>query len=127
MQSTLRAILEDAPTIKVLCGDRIDWAARPQDDGYPAILMHLINDASGHTLDGSDGLSRGRVQIDCYGDGYGDATNLAKAVVQVLDGYRQDRFRGIFLDVRRDNTERSTNEAERPFRISLDFLTNWRA
>ncbi|WIY25120.1 tail completion protein gp17 [Parasedimentitalea psychrophila] len=127
MQRAFRAILQGAPTVTAFCGGRIDWGARLPDDPYPAILMHLIGDVAGHTLTGSDGLSRGRVQVDCYAEDYADAADLAKAVGLVLDGYRQDGFRGIFLDARRDNTERGANEADRPFRVTMDFLTNWRS
>lgn len=127
MQSAFRAILQGAPTVTAFCGERIDWVERVQGDPYPAILMHLIGDAAGHTLKGSDGLSNGRVQVDCYAEDYADAADLAKAVGLVLDGYRQDGFRGIFLDARRDNSERGANEADRPFRVTLDFLTHWRS
>ena len=125
MQRAFRAILQGAPTVTAICGDRIDWVERLQGDPYPAILMHLIGDAAGHTLTGSDGLSIGRVQVDCYAEDHADASDLAKAVGLVLDGYRQDGFRGIFLNARRDNTTRGSNEADRPFRVSMDFLTNW--
>ncbi|NRB17722.1 MAG: hypothetical protein HRU33_09200 [Rhodobacteraceae bacterium] len=65
--------------------------------------------------------------MDCYAENYADAADLATAVGLVLDGYRQDGFRGIFLDARRDNTERGANEADRPFRVTMDFLTKWRS
>jgi hypothetical protein len=127
MQQTFRALLKGAPSVTAFCGERIDWGARLQGDGYPAIEMHLIGDVAGHTLTGSDGLSSGRVQVDCYAKDYVEAAALAKAVGLVLDGYRQDGFRGIFLDARRDNSERGANEADRPFRVTLDFLTKWRS
>ena len=125
MQNAFRAILKGAQTVTDICGERIDWGARLQGDSYPAIAMHLIGDTAGHTLAGSDGLWRGRVQIDCFATDYADAAALAKAVGKVLDGYRQDGFRGIFLDAKRDNTERGSNEADRPFRVTMDFLTKW--
>jgi hypothetical protein len=127
MQRAFRAILQGAATVTALCGERVDWGKRPSNDPYPAICLHLIGDGEGHTLQGRDGLSGARVQVDCYGATYAEAGAVAEAVRDALDGYRQDGFRGIFLDARRDNSERGANEADRPFRVTLDFLTHWRS
>jgi len=43
----------------------------------------------------------------------------------VLDGYSGGGFQGVFLAGSRDTREGGTNEAERPFRVSLDFITHF--
>lgn len=126
MQRALRAVLLGMPAVTALCAGRVDWGKRPQGDPYPAICLHLIGDREGHTLKGPDGLSQGRVQVDCYAETYGEAAEVARAVRDALNGYRGDGFRGVFLEGQRDNTERGSNEPDRAARVSMDFLVNWR-
>jgi hypothetical protein len=126
MQGALRAVLRGMPAVAALCAERVDWGKRPAKDPYPGICLHLIGDREGFTLRGSDGLSRGRVQIDCYAEDYTGAADLAEAVRLGLNGYRQGGFRGVFLESLRDNTERGSNEPDRAARVSMDFLVNWR-
>lgn len=126
MQVALRSMLLAVPAVAALCGERVDWGKRPAKDPYPGICLHLVGDRAGHTLRGPDGLSRGRVQVDCYAQTYAGAAELAAAVRLALDGYRQGGFRGVFLESLRDNTERGSNEPDRAARVSMDFLVNWR-
>ncbi|WP_065328178.1 tail completion protein gp17 [Tritonibacter mobilis] len=126
MHFELRAILRASAPVAALCANRVDWGARPQGDDYPAIALHQVGGTQGHTLQGTDGLFQGRVQVDCYALHYSEARTLAQAVKLTLDGYRQDGFRGVFLMEDRDTSERGSNEADRPCRVSLDFFVNWR-
>lgn len=126
MQVALRSMLRAVPSVAALCGERVDWGKRPAKDPYPGICLHMVGDREGQTLRGPDGLSRGRVQVDCYAQTYAGAAELAAAVRHALDGYRQGGFRGVFLESQRDNTERGSNEADRAARVSMDFLVNWR-
>ncbi len=126
MQVALRSMLRAVPAVAALCRVRVDWGKRPQGDPYPAICLHLIGDREGHTLQGPDGLSQGRVQVDCFAETYGEAAAVARAVRDALNGYRGGGFRGVFLEGQRDNTERGSNEPDRAARVSMDFLVNWR-
>lgn len=125
MQEDFRALLMNDPAVSVLCGARINYAEHPQGAPLPAIVLTLIDDAEGHHLKGPDGLSTGRVQVDCYADTYADAMQLARAVRAKMDGYHDARFPGVFLDGTQGRRDGGSNEAERPYRVILDFLTNW--
>ncbi|MGR3813406.1 MAG: DUF3168 domain-containing protein [Cognatishimia activa] len=125
MEEEFRALLVGSAAVAAICGDRINFGENPQGEGLPAIVLNVISAAEGETLGGTDNLSQGRVQVDCYGHDYGTAKRLARAAKNTLSAYRGGGFQGIFHEDSRDNREGGSNEAERPFRVSMDFLTNW--
>lgn len=127
MEENLRALLRASAAITTACGTRVNFGSNPQGGGFPSIVLNVVSNENGHDLKGSDGLFQGRVQVDCYADTYGAAKLLARDVISVLDGHKDDNFSGVFSAGYRDGREGGTNEADRPFRVSLDFLTNWRA
>ncbi len=127
MEEELRTLLINSSSIAAIVSGRIDWGSRTQGAAYPGISLNLISNASFSTMQGPDGLLQGRVQIDCYALTYKEAKQLARLILALLDGYRGGNFSGIFLETERDYREGGTNEADRPFRVSLDFLTNWRS
>ena len=125
MEEELRALLLATSAITSLTGTRIDWGATAQGETGTRLVLWVIDGAEGVTLDGGDGLFQGRVQVDCYGDSYGAAALLSRAVVALLHGHRGGGFQGIFHESTRSTREGGTNEAYRPFRASLDFIVNW--
>lgn len=126
MEEQFRAILLGASGVTDLCANRIDFGASAQGATDPRIVMWTIGDAEDHNLEGPDGHSVGRVQVDCYGGTYGDAKHLSRAVRAALDGYSGNGFQGVFLaGGPRDTREGGSNEAYRPFRTSLDFITHF--
>lgn len=125
MEEAFKSALLASSGVTALCGDRIDFGANAQGAGYPRIVMWTIGDDEGHNLQGPDGHSVGRVQVDCYALTYGPSKQLARAVRAVMDGYSGNGFQGVFLAGARDTREGGSNEAERPFRTSLDFITHF--
>lgn len=126
MEDDFRALLTGSTAVTALAPPaRIVFGRLGQGLALPAAVLDVIDNADGLTQQGPDGLWQGRVQVDCYGGTYAAAKGLADAVAAALNGYRGGRFRGVFLDARRDHTE--SGAVDRPHRISLDFLTNWRA
>ena len=125
MEEQIVALLLASSGVTALCGNRINFGANAQGAAYPRIVMWTIGDAEGHNLQGPDGHSVGRVQVDCYGATYASAKQLSRAVRAVLDGYSGGGLQGVFLAGTRDTREGGSNEAERPFRVSLDFITHF--
>ncbi|ARU02971.1 tail completion protein gp17 [Yoonia vestfoldensis] len=125
MEEAFRTILAASPAVSGIAGDRINFGTNVQGARYPRIVMFTIDDAEGHNLDGPDGHSIGRVQVDCYAMSYEEAKLLSRTVRAVLDGYSGDGFQGVFHALSRDTREGGSNEAKRPFRVSLDFITHY--
>jgi len=127
LEEDFRAVLLAAGAVTALApAARINWGAHPQGAAYPAIVLNTISGAEGYTYSGPDGLSQGRVQVDCYGHSYADAKGLSRAVIAAIGGYSGANFQGIFHASTRDSREGGSNEADRPYRVSLDFMTHWR-
>lgn len=127
MEEALRTLLTSSAAITAIApAARINWGVHPQGAGLPALVLNVVSDAEGLTMQGPDGLSEGRVQIDAYAYTYADAKNLSRAVRAVLHGYRSGGFRLVQHVATRDSREGGTNEADRPFRVSMDFTTHWR-
>jgi hypothetical protein len=128
MEEAFLAILLGTSGVTALVpASRINWGAHPQGTGSPYIVLNVISDAQGLVMNGPDNLSRGRVQVDCYAPSYPAAKAIARAIIPALHGYRSGGFRLVQHDATRDSREGGSNEAERLFRVSLDFTTNWRA
>jgi len=113
-------------TVTRLVGQRISWGAQPQGLGAPYIVLQRISGAEGYTTSTRDGLEQARVQVDCWGATYAEAKTVSRAVVEALSGYSGGNFYGIFHAGSRDMREGGTNEAERLFRVSMDFMAHWR-
>lgn len=126
MEEDFRTILLGNAAVVSLCSERIYWGSRLQGSILPAVVMNVVADSQQHTMLGPNGLFEGRVQVDCYGETFGSTKIASRAVRDALDGYRGLGFSGIFHESTRDSREGGTNEADRPYRTSLDFLTFWR-
>lgn len=132
MEEAFRALLLANTAFMALVGtaDRVVFGDAPQGRTYPLVTMLTVSGAQGHTMMGPDGLFQGRVQVDCLAASMIEAKRIGRAVVAAVDGHRGlatgGEFLGIFHDSTRDGREGGTNEADRPFRSSLDFMINWR-
>lgn len=133
MEEDLRdLLLTAAETGTLLTEDTpVNWGVHPQGAGLPGVVLNRIGGAEGYTQAGPDGLTRAAVQIDVYALDQAVAVRLAREVKGVLSGHRGAGtlgfFEGIFLTATRSGREGGTNEAERPFRQSMDFDVKWRA
>ncbi|MDB6177935.1 DUF3168 domain-containing protein [Paracoccus sp. Z330] len=125
MEEALRAMLLADGTISSVVGGRVDWGEGMQGADLPAIVMQVVSSENQHSMQGPDGLFQSRVQIDAYAQNYGAAKRLQRAVLAALDGYHGGPMQGVFHAGSREGREAGTNEAERPYRVSMDFMTNW--
>ena len=123
MEEALRTLLRGHAPIAALVGSRVDWGVRPQGSALPAICLTTVNDGPvSHSLDGP-GISRARVQIDCFGASYGSAKTVARAVRRLLDGYSGGPFLGAFLTGARDLPD--DDGVTTIHAVSLDFFVNY--
>lgn len=127
MEEEFRAILlANAALLALVASDRIVFGDVLEGRDYPIVTCLTVGGAEGMTMAGPDGLLQARVQIDCYARSMMQAKTIGRAVVVAVHGYRAGKFQGVFHEATRDAREGGTNEADRPFRTSVDFMANWR-
>lgn len=128
-QRDLRDLVIEATNL-AFDGIEVSWDEHPQGVSLPGIVLHQVSRSQGYTQAGPDGLTRASVQVDVFSLQQAQAEYGANAVVAFLSGYRgagtTGFFQGIFLTATRSGREGGTNEADRPFRQSMDFDVNWR-
>lgn len=123
MEADLRAMLLAAD----LGAERIAWGERPQGGPLPAIVLTRISGSPIYAQDGVAGMTETRVQADVWTDAlYSDALIVGKALEALLSGYRgtfgSTRFHGVFSQGASDSREAGTGDADRFFRVSIDFI-----
>lgn len=124
MDEALWLLLSGSVSITEMIADRLYWDVAAQGVEAPYLVLGIIGGADTPHLGGTDGLWRYRVQIDSYGKDRPGARALSRAVSDLLNGYRGDGFRGVFIDATRSDFEGAA--AGRPSRISQDFIIHWR-
>jgi hypothetical protein len=126
MEEDFRALLLADTGVAALVGTRVNFGAHPQGQPLPALVLQTISDQEDFSMQGPSGLLEGRVQVDCYADTYGGSKLLSRATRSALNGYRGGGFLLVTQVSARDSREGGSNEATRPYRVSMDFLTHWR-
>ena len=127
MEEDFLALLRgDAQLLALVPAANMSLGDLSQGTVYPGVVCNVVQAAEGITHAGPDGLQQGRVQVDCNALNYGQAKAISRRVVAILHGYRGGRFRGVFHELTRDDREGGTNQAVRPYRVTLDFATHWR-
>jgi hypothetical protein len=128
MEESLAALLLAHAPLTALTSTRIHWLRAPQAVARPYVVLQSISGIPDVTHQGPSGLVAGRVQVDCYGDTYGSAKTVARAVTGRLSGYRGTPtppgttvFDGIFKDAERDGYEDEASP-DKLFRVSMDFI-----
>lgn len=126
----LRAYLLGDNAIAALVGTRIHPVKLPQGQTQPSIVYSRISAIGEHHMQGSSGLARPRIQIDCWAQSADIATALGNLVKERIDGFRgQMEFggnspadiiavQGVFFDNERDDYD----DAAQLYRLSRDYF-----
>lgn len=88
LETELRTFTLAGAGVAALAGTRMHARRLPQTPTLPAITYQRIDTRRTHDMAGPDGLPRPRMQVTCWGATPADATTLAAAVRQRLDGYK---------------------------------------
>jgi hypothetical protein len=127
-QGALRARLLAAPSVTAVVAQRVAWVERPQGGALPAITLQVISDPRPQHFTGFQDLRATRVQVDVWGDDYGDVTSGAEAAIAALgpaatsNGISFDRS---FVDDIGDLGEQT--ETAFIFRKRIDFIVHHQA
>lgn len=124
MDEALHALLIADAAVNARISGRAYWGSAMQGGAMPALVLNIISGRDDPHLEGTDGLWRYRVQVDCYGKDRIAARELSRDVIDLLNGYTGGGFNAVFLDTTREDFEDAT--VERPTRFSMDFNIIWR-
>lgn len=110
-EEAVRAVLLADPTVAALVGDRVYPMHLPQTCVLPAIVYQRISTVGSIDLGGDTGLSRIRLQVTHWAEGFDAARALARATVGdpesveagALTGYSGDTGAGELQLVRLEN------------------------
>lgn len=109
-------------------GSRAYWVERPQAAALPAVTLQIVSDQRPQHLKGFNELRDTRVQIDCWGDKYGDVVALKEAVLAAVvpeNTANGIRFNRAIIDSERDLGEQGTTKFIH--RASIDLIVWWQA
>ena len=123
MEELIRAALLNAGPVTAIAGTRIEFGGNTQGTQRPRVALWTIDNGEGLVLGGTDGVQTGRVQADCSAGTFGQAITLGRAVKDALHGYSRAPLRMVSLIAYRVTREGGSDEADRPYRVSLDFQT----
>lgn len=123
MEEEFRALVVAATALPA---SRVNFGAHPQGESLPGVVLQVISAIDGLHMQGPDRFPESRVQVDCYAPTYAGAKQVSRAVMAELHGYRGGGFALVQHAGTRESREGGSNEADRPYRVSLDFITHWR-
>lgn len=110
MEESLLALLVAHAPLAALVGNRIYWDEIPQSTPRPCVVMFVVSSTPGYHFQGGDPLAPTRVQIDSQATTTAAKRAVARAVEDLLSGYRGTfdgtKFSGIFQLLTRDRMEK---------------------
>lgn len=86
IETYLQNLLQSSPSITSQT-TQIYPLTLPQNPNLPAITWQIISAVNQTALDGTQLITRYRIQVDCWADTYGQAVTLRSAVSSSLSGY----------------------------------------
>lgn len=96
IESDLFTLLTHDAAIAALVASRVYPVQLAEDAALPALSYQIVSAVGEPTMETS-GLQRWRLQLDCWGDTYADASTLRQQVALLLDGYQGDLASGVRL------------------------------
>lgn len=101
--------------------------ARPKQDPVPALTYLNVSDVPAWSLSGAAGLSRARIQLNCWGGSYDETKALARTLRLLLDGYK-----GLMGTVSVTSVTRLSmqgplwDDQAKEYKIIMDFLIGYK-
>jgi hypothetical protein len=96
LETDLNAVLGTTSTITAIVGTNIFPVALPTKPTLPALTYKIVGGTAKSTF-GTRGVTRARVEIDCWSTQYLEAITLRNAVITALDGYTDANLSIQFL------------------------------
>lgn len=121
-----RALLAQVEA-SVASGVPVAWAIAPRDAALPRVVLWKVAGSFETAVDGVTGMRTATIQVDCWGNSYGQAKSLADSVLAGLSGWtsKSDKVHAV-IPVGDQDEQPGRDIAEISFRRSLDFeVTFW--
>lgn len=115
--------LVSEPEITALVDDRIFPGQAPEGVAFPYIVWHRIDarrDRGYEPFEEFEAFVFARVQFDCWGEEYDDATDVGTALLAALSGYGGD-MSGTLVTAHPVNEFEDHDSIIKRFRKVLDF------
>lgn len=121
IEAGLFNLVSTTPAVAAICETRIYPLILPTGSKYPAATYQMISANPDPTLDTS-GFQRWRIQYDCFGRTYADASGLRRALITALNGYVGVLSDGTHLqNAEFHNLTDFFNDASRTYRCMVEF------
>ena len=102
----MRTALRSRIRANTAAESRVDWGLRPQAKDLSAIRLTNVSEPRGYTMAGPQATQMYRVQADCYGADYKQASELGDELIALLEPASGDFLAGFVLSDR-DAPERT--------------------
>lgn len=106
--------------------DRVSWGELPQARPRPLVVLWDILASPDYTTKGKSGLESRILQIDCRGETFSQAKNLARAVrdrIEVIIGtFGETLFHRCFFQRERDMGSLTGNPVEPDSCVQVDVI-----
>lgn len=115
----------------LIIGDRLFPDDLPQRPSYPAAVYHVISAPRGYTMDGQDGATPFRFQVDLYATTKSEVVAMRRALLRDVSGFAglvtavspAVLIHGVFVDNERDSAVGELEQAgPRIRRKSIDVI-----
>lgn len=87
LEEALLNYLQSRPAIQGATQGRVYAIEMPQRCAMPAITFADVSTVPVNSVDGASTLRGSRIQVECWGNGYEQAKQLARSVREALDGF----------------------------------------
>jgi Protein of unknown function (DUF3168) len=126
----LRAYLLDDAAIAAIVGTRVYPIVLPQGQVQTSIVYTRISGFGDNHMLGPSGLSRPRIQIDCWSQSIDTAAQLANLVKERIDGFLGTWLWGedspeeaiVVQGVFYENEREDYDDVSKLYRVSRDFF-----
>lgn len=125
IEQGLVQLIQADKTVKAICPEGGYFFQLPEAHKKPSWTYAVISDMSSYTLQGRDGLTRYRIQIDIYGTSAADCLTLFQTIDNVISGYHgtlPDPDSTVVQGIFRDNITDFFDSDSRTYRRSVDYL-----
>lgn len=122
--------MEEAITslLASVAGGRRYWVKAPQGVAFPLVVLNRVGGAPDYVMGGPSGYIASRVQVDAYGESFGQIIGIEREISATVSGYSgvigSTRIQGIFIDAIRNLPAESAGSVTHLFRTTIDLMVH---